>query len=133
MLEGLVKYVIIGHSETRQYLGETDDMVNQKAKAAARHGLKPIIAVRREPGRQRGGQTHGGFVGAARSARPSTASRRSDLPRIVVAYEPIWAIGTGRSASAERQRRSSARIRGTLAELYGATMPTPCVFSTAAA
>ncbi len=117
MLEGLVKYVIIGHSETREYQGVTDEMVNKKAKAALKHGLHPIIAVGESLAINEAGQTQT-FVGrqirAAFDGIPA-----SDLVNIVVAYEPIWAIGTGKSASGEQANAIIGAIRGILAELYG--------------
>jgi triosephosphate isomerase len=117
MLEGLVKYVIIGHSETREYQGITDEMVNKKAKAALKHGLHPIIAVGESLAINEAGQTQA-FVGrqirAAFDGIPA-----SDLAQIVVAYEPIWAIGTGKSASGEQANAIIGAIRGILAELYG--------------
>ena len=117
MLEGLVKYVIIGHSETREYQGVTDQMVNKKAKAALAHGLHPIIAVGESLEINEAGQTQE-FVGkqirAAFDGIPA-----ADLERIVVAYEPIWAIGTGKSASAEQANAIIGSIRAILADLYG--------------
>jgi triosephosphate isomerase len=117
MLQGLVKYVIIGHSETRAYQGVTDEMVNKKTKAALAHGLHPIIAVGESLEINEAGQTQD-FVGrqirAAFEGIPA-----SDLANIVVAYEPIWAIGTGRNASGEQANTIIGAIRGILAELYG--------------
>ncbi len=118
MLEGLVKYVIIGHSETRAYQGVTDEMVNKKAKAALAHGLHPIIAVGESLEINEAGQTEA-FVGnqirAAFDGIPA-----GDLKNIVVAYEPIWAIGTGKSASGDQANSIIGGIRAILAELYGA-------------
>lgn len=117
MLKGLVKFVIIGHSETRQYQGVTDEMVNKKAKAALKHGLHPIIAVGESLSINEAGQTQqyvGGQIRAAFDGIPA-----GDLVNIVVAYEPIWAIGTGRNANAEQANALIGSIRGTLAELYG--------------
>jgi triosephosphate isomerase len=120
MLAGLVKYVIIGHSETREYQGVTDAMVNKKAKAALKHGLHPIIAVGESLAINEAGQT-GAFVGnqirAAFDGIPG-----SDLANIVVAYEPIWAIGTGKNASSEQANDIIGLIRSILAELYGAAL-----------
>ncbi len=117
MLKGLVKYVIIGHSETREYLGVTDEMVNKKARAALAHGLHPIIAVGESLAINEAGQTQR-FVGrqirAAFDAIPAEA-----LANVVVAYEPIWAIGTGRSASGAQANAIIGSIRAILAELYG--------------
>lgn len=117
MLEGLVKHVIIGHSETREYLGVTNEMVNKKAKAVLKHGLHPIIAVGESLAINEAGQT-ADFVGkqirAAFDGIPA-----SDLARIVVAYEPIWAIGTGKNASSAQANEIIGMIRAILAELYG--------------
>ncbi len=117
MLQGLVEYVIIGHSEVRQYLGETDEMINKKAKALLAHNLKPIIAVGESLAQNEAGQTEsfvGGQVRAAFAGIPASA-----LPSIVVAYEPIWAIGTGRNASAEQANMIIKKaVRDVLASLY---------------
>ncbi|MBN1202737.1 MAG: triose-phosphate isomerase [Anaerolineae bacterium] len=117
MLEGLVKYVIIGHSETRDHQGVTDEMVNKKAKAALAHGLRPIIAVGESLEINEAGQTRefvGKQVHAAFDGIPA-----SDLANVVIAYEPIWAIGTGKSASGEQANDIIGMIRGIIAELYG--------------
>ena len=118
MLQGLVEYVIIGHSEVRQYLGETDDMINLKAKALLAHGLKPIIAVGESLSQNEAGETEA-FVGA--QVRAAFAGIPAEaLVNIVVAYEPIWAIGTGKSASPEQANAIIRRaIRDVLAGLYG--------------
>jgi triosephosphate isomerase (TIM) len=117
MLKGLAEFVIIGHSETREYLGVTDEMVNRKAKAALAHGLHPIIAVGESLAVNEAGQTQQ-FVG--RQIRAAFAGIPAEaLARIVVAYEPIWAIGTGKSASGEQANAIIGSIRAILAELYG--------------
>jgi triosephosphate isomerase len=117
MLEGLVKHVIIGHSETREYLGVTNEMVNKKAKAALKHSLHPIIAVGESLAINEAGQTSE-FVGTQiRAAFDGIPA--SDLAQIVVAYEPIWAIGTGKNASSQQANDIIGMIRGILAELYG--------------
>jgi len=116
MLQDLVKYVIIGHSETRAYQGVTDEMVNLKAKAALAHNLRPIIAVGESLEINEAGETES-FVGnqirAAFDGIPA-----SDLENTVIAYEPIWAIGTGKSASAELANSIIGGIRAIIAELY---------------
>jgi triosephosphate isomerase len=117
MLAGLVKFVIIGHSETREYLCVTDEMVNKKAKAALAHGLHPIIAVGESLTINEAGQTKPFVEAQIRAAFNGIPA--SDLARIVVAYEPIWAIGTGKSASGEQANTIIGGIRATLAELYG--------------
>ncbi len=117
MLAGLVQYVIIGHSEMRQYQGVTDEMVNRKLKAALRHDLRPIVAVGESLEINEAGQTRGFVANQIRAAFDGVQA--SDLARIVVAYEPIWAIGTGKSASAEQANAIIGAVRATLAELYG--------------
>lgn len=118
MLTGLVEYVIIGHSECRAYLGETDEMINKKAKALLAAGLKPIIAVGESLEQNEAGQTDsfvGGQVRAALDGIPAES-----MSSIVVAYEPIWAIGTGKSASGEvAQQIVGGTVRATLIALYG--------------
>jgi triosephosphate isomerase len=115
-----VSYVIIGHSERRQLFGETDENVNRKLGAVLKHGVVPIVCVgetleENEAGataERVGSQTRGAF------ARVKAA----DAAACVVAYEPIWAIGTGRNATPEDADRTIGLIRSTLADLYdGAT------------
>jgi triosephosphate isomerase len=118
MLEGLAEYVIIGHSECRQYLHETDADVNRKAKAALAHGLKPIIAVGESLETNEAGQTQAFVSGQVRAALEGIPA--VDMERVVIAYEPIWAIGTGRSASGLiAQEVIGGTIRGELRNLYG--------------
>ena len=111
-----VEYVIIGHSERRQYFGETDATVNARMKAALAAGLKPIVCVgetleEREAGKVEEvlvRQTKGAFEGV----------ENAELDNIVIAYEPVWAIGTGRTATAEVANETIAIIRRTMADLY---------------
>ena len=117
MLVGFVKYVIIGHSETRAYQGVTDEMVNKKAKAALAHGLRPIIAVGESLETNEAGQTQPFVEKQIRAAFDGIPA--SDLASIVVAYEPIWAIGTGKNASAEQANAIIGSIRAIIAALYG--------------
>lgn len=118
MLQGLVEYVIIGHSEARAYLHETDTDINKKVKAALAHGLKPILAVGESLEQNEAGET-GAFVGGqVRAALDGVPA--SDMANVVIAYEPIWAIGTGKNASGELANGIiGGTIRATLAELYG--------------
>ena len=112
------RYVIIGHSERRQYFGETDEGVNQKAKAALAHDLTPIICVGENLDQKQSGQTAEIVGGQVRGAFDGIGS--SDAGHIVVAYEPIWAIGTGMAAvPAEVNQIIGTSIRGVLADLYG--------------
>ncbi len=118
MLQGLAEYVIIGHSECRAYLGETDEMINKKVKAALAYGLKPIIAVGESLTQNEAGQTAAVIGGQVRAALDGVDA--ANMTNIVLAYEPIWAIGTGKNASsAIAQDVIGGTIRKTLTELYG--------------
>ena len=118
MLQGLVEYVIIGHSECRAYLNETNETVNKKVKAALAYGLKPIIAVGESPEQNEAGETESFVGGQVRAALDGISA--ANMANIVLAYEPIWAIGTGKSASGEIANRIiGGTVRGTLADLYG--------------
>lgn len=118
MLKGLVEYVIVGHSETRQYLGVTDELVNRKAKAALAHGLKPIIAMGENLEQNEAGQTI--EVCQRQIVAAFEGIPAEDLAQIVIAYEPIWAIGTGKSATPKDANDIiGAGIRATIRTLYG--------------
>lgn len=118
MLHGLCDYCIIGHSERRQYFGETDEGVNKKIKAALAQELCPIVCVGESLAQYEAGQTVsfvGGQVRAAFQGLSADQARRA-----VVAYEPIWAIGTGKAASGAGANSVIAEsIRGVLTGLYG--------------
>ncbi len=117
MLREISEYVIIGHSERRQYLHETDEMVNKKTNAALANQLRPIVCVGENLAQNEAGQTEA-FVGGQVRAACQGLSREQAIG-IVVAYEPIWAIGTGRAASGQGANDIIARaIRAVLAELY---------------
>lgn len=118
MLVGLADYVIIGHSERRQYFAETDELVNRKIKAALKHGLIPIVCVGEDLAQNEAGLTDT-LVRA--QVRAAFAGISADQARgVVVAYEPIWAIGTGKTATSEVANRvCGIVVRGALAELYG--------------
>ena len=118
MLKGLADYVIIGHSERREYFNETDEGVNKKIKTALSHGLTPIVCVGENLGQNERGETDTFVSGQIRAAFDGISAE--DAQKIVVAYEPIWAIGTGKTAtSAVANRICGIVVRGTLAELYG--------------
>lgn len=118
MLQGLCEYVIIGHSECRAYLNETDETVNRKVKAALAHGLKPIIAVGESLEQNERGETEAFVSGQVRAALAGIGA--SSMTNVVLAYEPIWAIGTGKNASGEVANRIiGGVVRATVAELYG--------------
>jgi triosephosphate isomerase (TIM) len=115
MLKPLCAYVIIGHSERRQFFGETDETVNQKAKAALRTGLKPIVCVGENLAQREAGQTNE-FV-SEQVKRGLDGLGSTDT--LVVAYEPIWAIGTGRAATGAMAEDVCALIRRTLKGMFG--------------
>jgi triosephosphate isomerase len=118
MLQGLAEYVIIGHSECRAYLNETDETVNKKVKAALAYGLKPIVAVGESLEQNEAGQTAQIVGGQVRAALNGVDA--ANMANIVMAYEPIWAIGTGKNASgAIANRVIGGTIRTTLNDLYG--------------
>jgi triosephosphate isomerase len=118
MLEGLCDYVIIGHSERRTLFGETDEAVNKKLHTALAHGLKPILCVGEKLEQNQAGET-AAFVGAqVRAAFAGLSAEQAR--RVTVAYEPIWAIGTGLPATGEGAEETiGGTVRATLAALYG--------------
>lgn len=111
-----VEHVIIGHSEQRTYFHETNETVNKKVKAALENGLRPIVCVgevlaERESGKTEqvvSSHTEGAFAGVS----------EQDLRKCVVAYEPVWAIGTGKTATPEQAQEVHAFIRGLLSRMY---------------
>ena len=118
MLKDLgVKYVIIGHSERRQYFGETDITVNKKVHAALEAGLHPIICVGESLEQREMGVTMELIALQVKSALAGVAAEK--VRRCVIAYEPIWAIGTGRTATADQAEEVCAAIRKVVGELYG--------------
>lgn len=118
MLQGLAEYVIIGHSENRAYLAETDETVNKKARAALAHDLKPIIAVGESLEQNEAGETEVFVSGQVRAALVGITAEQ--MANVVIAYEPIWAIGTGKSASGEVANNIiGGVVRATVRELYG--------------
>lgn len=118
MLQDVVSYVIIGHSECRAYLNETDERVNKKVKAALAYGLKPIVAVGESLEQNEAGETESFVGGQVRAALDGIDA--ANMANIVLAYEPIWAIGTGKSASGDIANQIiGGTIRATLVDLYG--------------
>ncbi|MCX7570152.1 triose-phosphate isomerase [Tumebacillus sp. DT12] len=110
-------YVIIGHSERRQYFGETDESVNQKVHAAFKHGLLPIICVGEDLSQREQGTTKQLVEEQVRAALSGVTA--DDVTRLVIAYEPIWAIGTGKTATAQDANEVCAHIRSVVGEMYG--------------
>jgi triosephosphate isomerase len=117
-----VQYVICGHSERRELFGETDEMVALKAAAIQAHGMTPIICVGETLAEREAGQTEDKVVGQVRAA---LAGRKAEqIEAVVIAYEPIWAIGTGRTATAADAQTVCATIRGQLDTLAGREVAT---------
>ena len=112
-----VEYVIIGHSERRQYFAETDETVNKKIKSALAVGLKPIVCVGETLEQRESGVTEQIITAQVEKAFEGIAA--TDLDKIIVAYEPIWAIGTGKTATKEDANATIMQIRKKLAEIYG--------------
>ena len=118
MLRGLADYVILGHSEVRACLAETDANVNRKAKAVLAADMTPIIAVGESPEQNEAGETVDFVRGQVTAALEGISAE--DMARVVIAYEPIWAIGTGKSATGEQADSIiKSAVRDTLRELYG--------------
>lgn len=110
-------YAVVGHSERRQYHGETDEMVNAKAKAALRNGIIPIVCVGEHLEIRQGGNAVSHVLEQlAGSLAGLTAEQVASL---VIAYEPVWAIGTGEVATPEDAQEVCAAIRGQVAEVWG--------------
>lgn len=112
-----VEYVIIGHSERRQYFNETDETVNKKIKSALAHGLKPIVCVGETLEQREARETEKIVTNQIAKAFEGISSE--NLENIIVAYEPIWAIGTGKTATKEDANNTIMQIRKKLAEIYG--------------
>ena len=118
MIEGLCEYVIIGHSERRGYFGETDEMVNKKIVAALSHTLTPIVCVGETLDLRQAGETNEWVRNQVIRALDGLTVEQ--VTSLVVAYEPIWAIGTGVAAtSQDAQEVIGGVVRPTIAELYG--------------
>ncbi|HOB64093.1 MAG TPA: triose-phosphate isomerase [Clostridia bacterium] len=119
LLEQKVQYVIVGHSERRQYFGETDESVNARAKAAIAAGLKVIICVGETLEEREAGKTTEVVVRQTNAALKGF--EKIDLKKVVIAYEPVWAIGTGRTATSQDANDTIAIIRKAVRKLYGKT------------
>lgn len=118
MLEAMgIDYVILGHSERREYFNETDEALNKKVKTAFAHNITPILCCG-ETLEQRENGTTNQVVGAQIKADLEGLSK--DLAeKVVIAYEPIWAIGTGKTATDEQANETIKAIRGIVAEMFG--------------
>ena len=118
MLVDLCDFVILGHSERRQYFAETDEVINKKVKKALQCGLKPILCVGESLEDNEAARTEEIIVGQILSA----LSEVNPTSQLVVAYEPIWAIGTGRAATGKQASATIALIRNTIANLWDGDM-----------
>src|SRR5882724_6274416 len=115
-----VRYVIIGHSERRQYQKESDELISKKAAAVHRASLKPIVCIGETLAEREGGQTntvlerqlHGSLAGLSKEQMAET----------IVAYEPVWAIGTGKTATTAQAQETHAHIRALLAKMFDETV-----------
>lgn len=118
MIAPFCQYVILGHSERRTLFGETDEGVNRKIKVALDHGLQPMVCVGESLAQNEAGETHSFVSGQVKAAFAGLTSEQ--LVDCIIAYEPIWAIGTGKSASpAEAGSIIGLTVRGTIAQMFG--------------
>lgn len=111
-----VEYVIIGHSERRQYFGESDETVNARLKAALAAGLKPIVCVGELLEQRQTEQTEA--VVGTQMAGAMAGLSAAEMAQVIIAYEPVWAIGTGLTASPEQAQAAHAFIRGEIRARY---------------
>ncbi|MBM4418697.1 MAG: triose-phosphate isomerase [Chloroflexi bacterium] len=116
MIAELCQYVIVGHSERRQYFGETDATVGRRLAAARAHGLSTILCV----GENLADYDAGASVATVANQVGAALEGHNANPSLVIAYEPVWAIGTGRAATAEHARTVIAAIRASVKGLWGA-------------
>ncbi len=114
MLAGLCDYVILGHSERRQYFGEMSEFVSRKVKAALKAGLKPILCIGENLAEFEAGKTEEVVTGQLLKSLAGVEAS----PGLVIAYEPVWAIGTGRAATGEQANQVISLIRQTVTGLY---------------
>ncbi len=118
MLAELCEYVIIGHSERRQYFHETGEIINRKLRAALNVGLKPILCIGERLAEMEAGRTEEVITEQLWSALAGI----NKVDGLVIAYEPVWAIGTGKAATGEQSSETISLIRSQLAKLYAKTM-----------
>ena len=114
------RYVIVGHSERRQYFGDDDAIVNRKLRAALAHELRPILCVGESKPQRDAGTAEQVVVAQVRAGLAEVSA--AQLTDVVIAYEPIWAIGTGDTATAADAQAMHATIRATLTELYSSDL-----------
>ena len=112
-----VEYVVVGHSERRQYFGETDQTVNLRSLAALNAGLKPIICVGETLEQRELGYTENLLKFQTKMALTNVTEEQ--LKNVIIAYEPVWAIGTGVTATADQADEGNGYVRAAIAEVYG--------------
>ena len=112
-----VEYVIIGHSERRQYFNETDETVNKKVKTAFKHELKPIICVGETLEQREAGKAEEIITNQTEKALEGLTDEQ--VQNTIIAYEPIWAIGTGKTATSEDANNAIKAIRDKICQIYG--------------
>jgi triosephosphate isomerase len=111
------RYAIVGHSERRQLFAETDEAVQRKTQAVLHHGMRPIVCVGETLAERDAGQAETVVVRQLRAALRDLGPEEAS--QVVIAYEPVWAIGTGRNAQPADAQQMHARVRATMAELFG--------------
>jgi triosephosphate isomerase len=116
MLTPLCTYVILGHSERRQYFKESDEFINQKAKLALKHGLMPIVCVGETLAQYEANETNAVVSTQVKGVLADLSAEQ--VAGLVIAYEPVWAIGTGKAATAEGAQKVIAMIRDVVRKLY---------------
>ena len=112
-----VEYIIIGHSERRQYFNETDETVNKKVKTAFKHELKPIVCVGETLEQREAGKAEEIITNQTEKALEGLTDEQ--VQNTIIAYEPIWAIGTGKTATSEQANEAIKSIRDKICQIYG--------------
>ena len=126
-----VRFVILGHSERRQYQKESNELISKKAQAVHAAALRPIVCVGESLAEREGGLMEKVLETQVRGSLAGLTPQQMD--ETIIAYEPIWAIGTGRTATTAQAQEAHAFIRKLLAGLFSEAVPGACAFSTAAA
>ncbi|MGL5616107.1 MAG: triose-phosphate isomerase [Sarcina sp.] len=118
MLEAMgIEYVVLGHSERREYFNETDEALNKKVKAAFAHGITPILCCGETLEQRENGTTNQVVGGQIKADLEGLSADLAE--KVIIAYEPIWAIGTGKTATDEQANETIMAIRGIVAEMFG--------------
>jgi triosephosphate isomerase len=117
MLKDFCEYVILGHSERREFFDETDEMVNKKVKKALQHGLKPILCIGETLEQREKNETFDIIKNQLKNSLKGID--KDNIKKIIIAYEPVWAIGTGKNATPEQAEDVHAFIRKEIEKIYG--------------